>query len=103
MSEEPLKPSESEACRQTSIPAEAAGTGKKTQRGTRLSAAGVLASGIASGTRMAGALDHAAALLERVVATAPPPALHLLLRWLERGYALSLQLCLTLVNKVPVV
>jgi SRSO17 transposase len=69
--EEPLKASEPEASVQASVPADAVGTGKKNQRGTRISATGALASGIASGTRMAGALDHAAALLERVVATAP--------------------------------
>lgn len=69
--EEPLKPSEPEACVQANVPADAVGTGGKNQQGTRLSATDVLASGIASGTRVAGTLDHAAALLERVVTTAP--------------------------------
>jgi hypothetical protein len=68
---EPLKPSEPEAFSQPSVPADAVGTGEKNQRGTRISAKGVLASGTASGTRLAGALDHAAALLERLVVTAP--------------------------------
>jgi len=54
-----------------SIPAEAAGTGKKNQRGKRRPTTGVLADGTASGSRMAGTLDHVAALLERLVITAP--------------------------------
>ena len=64
-------PSEPEAPLHLNVPAEAAGTGEKNQRGTRSSATSVLASGTASGTRMAGTLDHVAALLEWLVASAP--------------------------------
>jgi len=53
------------------VQARAAGRGKKNQRGKRQAATGVLANGTASGTRMAGALDHAAAVLERLVVAAP--------------------------------
>ena len=69
--EEALKRSELQAFPQTSVPEDAVGTGKKNQRGTSSSTTAVLASGTASSTRLAGALDHAAALLERLVATAP--------------------------------
>jgi len=69
--DEVLEPSEPEALPQPEVPAEVAGIGKKNQRGTRISATRVLASGTASGSRMAGASDHAAALLERLVTTAP--------------------------------
>ncbi len=53
------------------VPAEIVGTGKKNQRGKRSAAAGVLAARSESGTQLAGALDHAAALLEWLVVTAP--------------------------------
>jgi hypothetical protein len=69
--QEAPEPSEPEAPTPTNVPADAAGTGKKNQRGKRNSAIDVLASGVAGGTRMVGTLDHAAALLERLVATAP--------------------------------
>jgi hypothetical protein len=69
--EEAREPSEPEAALHNSVPAEAAGTGKKNQRGKRNSTTGVLANGSAFGARMVGTLDHAEALLERVVATAP--------------------------------
>jgi hypothetical protein len=69
--EEPLPPSESEAFSQTSVPLDAMGTGEKNQRGTKRSARDILASGFASGTRMVGAVDHAATLLERLVASVP--------------------------------
>jgi hypothetical protein len=73
------------------VPADGAGTGEKNQRGTRGPATTVLANGAASRARMVGALDHAAALLERLVATAPTRlALQLLLRWLEHGHAIAL-------------
>ena len=62
---------EPEAPLHTSVPADAAGTGKKNQRGTRGAATDVLAAGAAGGARMAGALDDAQALLERLVSTAP--------------------------------
>jgi len=64
-------PSEPETPLHLNVPAEAVGTGEKNQRGTRNSATSVLASGTASGTRMAGTLDHAAALWEWLVASAP--------------------------------
>jgi len=63
--------SESAVPLQSSVPAEAVGTGEKNQRGKRRSTADVLAEGTTSGTRMAGALDHAATLLELLVITAP--------------------------------
>lgn len=53
------------------VPASRAGTGEKNQRGKRGAARSVLAAGVASSARVVGALDHAAALLERLVATAP--------------------------------
>ena len=53
------------------VPAQAAGTGEKNQRGKRQAATGVLAEGTSSGTRVVGALDHAAALLASVVRAAP--------------------------------
>jgi hypothetical protein len=61
------------------VPVREAGTGKKKQPVTTRATRGVLAQGTASGSRMVGALDHAAALLAWVVATAPtsgaaPPA-----------------------------
>jgi hypothetical protein len=64
-------PSESPAPLQRSVPAEASGTGKKNQRGKSLAATAVLASSAASSARLVGALDHAQALVERVVALAP--------------------------------
>jgi hypothetical protein len=69
--QEAKAPSEPVAPLHLNVPAEAAGTGEKNQRGTRSSATSVLAIGTASGTRMAGTLDHAAALLEWLVASAP--------------------------------
>jgi SRSO17 transposase len=49
----------------------AAETGKKNQHATRRPATDFLASRTANSTRMAGALDHAQTLLERVVSAAP--------------------------------
>jgi SRSO17 transposase len=46
-------------------------TGKKKQRGTPRAIPDILAQGAASGSRVVGAMDHAAALLAWVVATAP--------------------------------
>jgi SRSO17 transposase len=69
--QEAKAPSEPDAPLPSSVPADTAGTGKKNQRGTRRATAGVLAEGAAGSTRMVGTLDHAAALLERLVATAP--------------------------------
>jgi SRSO17 transposase len=67
--DERQRPSESEDL--PGVPAQAAGTGKKNQREKGPTTTGVLAKSTASGTRMAGALDHVTALLERLVATAP--------------------------------
>ncbi len=69
--QETKTPSESDAPLPTSVPAGSAGTGKKNRRGKRDAATDVLAAGTASGAWMVGALDHAQALLERVVVTAP--------------------------------
>jgi len=66
---EPQQPTDSEGF--LDVPMEAAGTGEKNQRGKRQAAPGVLAEGIAKGPCVAGALDHAQALLARVVRAAP--------------------------------
>jgi hypothetical protein len=65
------KPAEPDIPPETDVPAERGNTGKKNQREPKHEAAGVLASGTANGTRLVGALGHAAALLERLVITAP--------------------------------
>ena len=70
-SEEARDPSKPEVPLHSSVPAEATGTRKKNQQGKRHSATGVLARSTAGGARLAGTLDHAQALLERVVALAP--------------------------------
>ena len=72
--QEPREASERQEPPQTRVPADAVGTGKKNQRGERSSATADLASGASSGTRMVGTLDHAQALLERVVTSAPTAA-----------------------------
>jgi hypothetical protein len=59
--EEAREPAKPETPLPPSVPAPAAGTGEKNQRGMRSATAGVLADGVAGGTRMVGALDHAAA------------------------------------------
>ena len=69
--QEAKAPSEPEAPLHSSVPADATGTGEKNQRGKRGAATSILAAGVAGSARMVGALDHAAALLERLVATAP--------------------------------
>jgi hypothetical protein len=69
--QERLETSEPEVPIPTNVPAEAAGTGKKNLRGNRPSATAVLAKSTAGGTRMAGTLDHAQALLAWLVSTAP--------------------------------
>jgi SRSO17 transposase len=69
--QEAREPSESAAPLPSSVPAGAAGTGEKNQPGKRRSATGVVAGGTASRARVVGTLDHAAALLERLVAIAP--------------------------------
>jgi len=70
-SEEAREPSEPQAPLQSNVPAEASGTGKKNQRGKKHASPRVLASGAPSGARVVGTLDHAQALLERLVAAAP--------------------------------
>ncbi len=67
----PLEPSESSGVPESDVPADGAGTGKKNQGGTRGTAPSVLASRAAGGPKVAGAVDHATTLLERLVATAP--------------------------------
>ncbi len=69
--QEAREPSESQVPLQRSVPAAASATGGKNQREQRDAATGILADGPTSSTGMVGALDHAAALLERLVATAP--------------------------------
>lgn len=53
------------------VPAQAAGTRKKKQRGSTRAATGILASGAADGASMVGALGFALALLESMVWAAP--------------------------------
>jgi len=69
--QEAKAPSEPEAPLPISVPAAAAGTGEKNQRGKRRSATSVLAGGAASRARVVGAVDHAQALLAWLVASAP--------------------------------
>jgi SRSO17 transposase len=69
--QEPGKGPEPSAVPEADAPASPAGTGEKNQRGTTSAAPGVLADRAARSARMAGAVDHAAALLERLVASAP--------------------------------
>ena len=70
-SEEARELSEPEAPLHSNVPAHTVETGKKNQRGKSHSATDVLASGATSGARLVGTLDHAQALLERLVALAP--------------------------------
>jgi hypothetical protein len=65
---ETSEPAEIEA---SNVPADAVGAGKKNQRAHPKATSDLLASGLAFSTRLVGALDHAAALLEWVVRTAP--------------------------------
>ena len=67
----PLEASEPYGVTNTGVPAAGAGTGKKNQRGKGSSTSGVLAGRAAGSPRVAGAVDHATALLAWVVATAP--------------------------------
>jgi SRSO17 transposase len=66
-----LELSEPSVVSPATVASEEVATGEKNQHGKRSSSTGVLAGGIASGTRMAGTLHHAQTLLERLVATAP--------------------------------
>jgi SRSO17 transposase len=68
---EPEKEAEASVVPVSNGPVSEAGTGKKKQRGTTRATPGVLAQGPAGSPSMVGALDHAAALLVWVVATAP--------------------------------
>ena len=68
---EAAQPPELAVLPEANVPAESAGTREKNQRRKEQVAPGVLAHGFASGSRLAGALDHAAALLARVVQAAP--------------------------------
>ncbi len=69
--QEPEKGMEASGIPQSDVPASPSGTGKKNQQSTRSNASDVLANGTAGGPRMVGAVDHAAALLAWLVATAP--------------------------------
>jgi hypothetical protein len=71
MAAEGLESSEAEVPPPTNVPADAAGTGGKNQRGNTRATTRVLAGGSSSGAGMVGALDHAAALLASVVRAAP--------------------------------
>jgi SRSO17 transposase len=68
-------PSELERPPQPGSPASSTGPGEKNQRGPTYAATALVAEGAAGGARMVGALDHAQALLERVVVTAPTTSL----------------------------
>ena len=69
--QKPLEVSEPSIVPPADAPIEGAATGEKNQRSISGATPGVLACGAASGPRVAGTMDHAAALLERLVATAP--------------------------------
>jgi SRSO17 transposase len=69
------EPSELTVPSQSSDAAHAAGTGEKNRRGKGHSATALLASSPESRERLAGTLDHAQTLLERLVAVAPTSCL----------------------------
>ena len=69
--QEPLEASEPSGVPQSGVPAPSTGAGEKNQRGTSDSSTDILAEGAAGGPRVVGAVDHATALLARLVATAP--------------------------------
>ncbi len=69
--QEAREPSEPQVPPQPGVPASVTGPGEKNQRGKRHAATNVLAQGVAGGARVVGAVDYAAALLERLVPTAP--------------------------------
>ena len=69
--QEAKAPSEPTIPLQSGVAAHAAGTGEKNQRGKSHAATGLLASSPESRERLAGTLDHAQTLLERLVASAP--------------------------------
>jgi SRSO17 transposase len=68
---EPVEASEPSGAPQSDGPAASGGAGEKKQRSTSDSSTALLAQSAAGGTRVAGAMDHAAALLAWLVATAP--------------------------------
>jgi SRSO17 transposase len=68
---EPVEASEPSAVPPSDVPAPSVEAGKKKQRATSDSSTAILAEGAAGGTRVAGAVDHAAALLAWLVASAP--------------------------------
>ena len=68
---EAAQPPELAVLPEANVPAESAGTREKNQHRKEQAAPGVLANGEALGARLAGAVDHAAALLARVVRAAP--------------------------------
>jgi SRSO17 transposase len=70
-SSEQEEEAEPQVSAQTNVPVETAGTRKKNLRGKRGKAPDLLADGAEGRTRLVGALDHAQALLARLVATAP--------------------------------
>ncbi len=59
------------ASQEPEVSVDVAATGEKNQQSNRISSTSVLAGGTASRARVAGALDHAAALLASVVRAAP--------------------------------
>jgi SRSO17 transposase len=69
--EEALERLDPEASLSPNMPAISSGTGKKNQRENTRATTRILASGLASGAGMVGAVDHAVALLASVVRTAP--------------------------------
>jgi SRSO17 transposase len=68
---EPVEPSKPSGVPESDGPAPSGEAGKKKQRSTSDSSTDILAESAAGGPRVAGAVDYAAALLERLVATAP--------------------------------
>lgn len=68
---EPPPCPEAAALPDSDVPAESVGTGEKNQKNTGQTASGVMAHGSAGGARLAGAVEHAAALLAGVVRAAP--------------------------------
>ncbi len=72
---EPQETAQPGVSRQPSVPASVEGTGEKNQRGSQVTAPVILATGTASGPRVAGAVDYAQAVLEWVVDPAPSSCL----------------------------
>jgi len=68
---EPVEAAEPSGVPESDVTAYRAGTVEKNRCGTRDATAGVLASRAAGSMRVAGAVDYAEALLDRLVTTAP--------------------------------